>query len=363
MDSKLELFLNKINLPKEEYNYFNEGKILKIKSTKDKLNWDFIIETKELLPIKVLEYLDENIKKGFPNLNTVTYEIVPKTVNKSLINSYFNYIINKLSLGKAVSMIFYGKEIKATTNGMVITASNKAEENMINSRLNEIINTYHKIGFESLNLKIELLDGGNELKEEIKKELEEEVKEASKEATEFLNKPKERPRERMQMVSTKKDPESSAIIGFENMSDPVSVQTITGEMNDVTIEGYIFGKELFESTKSVFKIITLKVSDLSDSILVKIFFRNEEDFNRVNGELNENSWYKINGRVSFDTFANDYVLSARNIVPIESKFKEEKDTEEEKRVELHAHTIMSQMDGVVSVEDLIKQAKNGDIEE
>ena len=93
MDSKLELFLNKINLPKEEYNYFNEGKILKIKSTKDKLNWDFIIETKELLPIKILEYLEKKKKKGFPNLNTVTYEIVPKTVNKSLINSYFNYII------------------------------------------------------------------------------------------------------------------------------------------------------------------------------------------------------------------------------------------------------------------------------
>ena len=64
MDSKLELFLSKLNLPKEDYNYFNEGKILKIKSTKDKLNWDFIIETKELKPIEIkyLKVIEQDTK-------------------------------------------------------------------------------------------------------------------------------------------------------------------------------------------------------------------------------------------------------------------------------------------------------------
>ncbi len=357
MDNKLELFLNKINFDKENYKFFEGGKIIKIISSKDKLNWNFVIETNELLPINVLEFLDININKGFPNLKTVDYTIIPKNVNKSTINDYFNYIINSLKMGKAVSMIFLGKEIKFTTNGMVISTSNKAEENMVNNKLPEIINKYRKIGFKDLTISTELIDGGNSLKEEIEKELSEDLKNSANELENKRNFHTEKPRERMQMVSTKKDPDSKAILGFENMSETKSISTIDGEVDDITIEGYVFGKELFESTKSAFKIITLKLSDNSDSLLVKIFFRNEEDFHRVDGDIKEGSWYKINGRVSYDTFASDLVLSARNIVPIESKLTEVKDEAKEKRVELHAHTLMSQMDGVCAVEDLIKQAK------
>ena len=102
MDSKLELLLNKINLSKDDYRYFNDGKILKIISTKDKLNWNFVIEINELLPTKILEFIDNNLKNGFKDLTTVTYTFKPKNINKSKINDYYNYVINRLNLGKAI---------------------------------------------------------------------------------------------------------------------------------------------------------------------------------------------------------------------------------------------------------------------
>ncbi len=252
-------------------------------------------------------------------------------------------------------MIFLSKEIKFTTNGMVVDAFNKAEENLINSKLKNIINKYKQIGFKDFKLSVELIEEEKNIKENIENDLKKEAKEV---INEYKNKPTiTKTNERIPIVSTKKQEGSNAILGIEVNSEITTIEKITGEIQDVTIEGYIFGKDLFESTKSVFKIITLKVSDLTDSILIKIFFKNEDDFKRISEELKENNWYRFNGRVSFDTFANDYVLSARNIEKIDSKFIDVNDDAKEKRVELHAHSMMSQMDGVVSVEDLIKQAK------
>ena len=355
MDSKLELLLDKIKLDKDKYIFFENGKIVKIISSKDKLNWNFIIEVKDVLPVDVLEVFDNNLKKAFPNLDSVTYTIKINNITNLKVNEYYPYVIQSLKLGKAISMIFLNKSIRFTTNGMVLEAFNKAEENVINKKLNDINKKYKQIGFIDFSLSVELVDEKSEISSKIEDNLNNETKEAIKE---FKNRPqKKENNDRTPMASTKKVDGSSAILGVEITSEVSKIDTITNEINDVTIEGYIFGKDLFESTKSAFKIITLKVSDLSDSLLVKIFFKNEDDFKRINSELKENNWYKFNGRVSFDTFANDLVLSARNIEEIETKFTEIKDTSKEKRVELHAHTMMSQMDGVVSVEDLIKQAK------
>ena len=355
MDSQLELLLKKINLDREYYKYFNNGKILKIISSKDKLNWNFIIDVKDLLPIEVLNYFDNNLKKGFDNLKSVTYTINIENITNAKVNEYYPYIIESLNLGKAISMIFLNRTIKYTTNGMVLEAFNKAEENVINSNIRKIEEKYKQIGFKKFSLTTELINEKSELSNKIDEELKKEANDVIKELKN--KKIKQENNDRTPMASTKKVEGSNAILGVEIDNEISKIETITSEIQDVTIEGYIFGKELFESTKSSFKIITLKVSDLSDSLLVKIFFKNEDDYNRINSLLNENNWYKFNGRVSYDNFANDLVLSARNIEEIETKFTEVKDTSEEKRVELHAHSVMSQMDGVVTVENLIKQAK------
>ena len=60
----------------------------------------------------------------------------------------------------------------------------------------------------------------------------------------------------------------------------------------------------------------------------------------------KSGWFRINGYVKQDVYAEDLVLNMRNVMKIPSKDVVIVDDAEEKRVELHAHTMMSQMDGV-----------------
>ena len=132
---------------------------------------------------------------------------------------------------------------------------------------------------------------------------------------------------------------------------------LLGEDNDVTVEGYIFGTEYFESNKSNFKIITLKITDETDSIACKVFCNEDEEYARLCKALKVGTWLKIRGYTKIDTFAKDeLVLNARDIMPVEHEEEEITDDAEEKRVELHAHTMMSQMDGVADEVKLVKQA-------
>ena len=350
MDSKLKLFLDKINLDNNYYKFFENGKILKIISSKDKKNWNFIIETENLLDIEILKYIDENIKNGFQNLDYITYTIRPKNIDKMKINSYYSYVISSIGLSQAMTSLFVDKSIKFTTDGLCIEVDNVAQENVIKSKLNLIESKFKQIGYE---VQFKIVVNEENIKNEIENELN--IDTSNLHIVEKKEPPKKR--EPMKIASTKFDPESDAILGRVIDDEIISLENVQGEMDNITVEVKVFGKELFESTKSAFKIITLKITDYSDSLYVKVFFRNADDFNRISSKLNEGSWYRINGNVKYDDFSRDFVLSANNISDIPSKDIEIKDTSEEKRVELHVHTLMSQMDGVVAIEDLIKQAK------
>lgn len=66
---------------------------------------------------------------------------------------------------------------------------------------------------------------------------------------------------------------------------------------------------------------------------------------------------KISGTAQFDPFAKEIGVISNVIVEVPAKKKQERmDYAETKRVELHMHTQMSQMDGMTSATDLIKRA-------
>src|SRR5699024_12267489 len=68
----------------------------------------------------------------------------------------------------------------------------------------------------------------------------------------------------------------------------------------------------------------------------------------------EGIWIKARGRIQTDQFSNELTMMANDIQEIQ--VAEKQDEASEKRVELHAHTTMSQIDEVVSLERIIEKA-------
>ena len=143
-------------------------------------------------------------------------------------------------------------------------------------------------------------------------------------------------------------------------SDKIKEQTmkiadITLEYGKVSIEGEVVSAESKELRNG--KILaTFNLYDGTTTITCKSFLEKEKA-ESVLDRINKAKRLKILGNVQYDNFAKDIGIIANVIVEMpEIKKRIRKDAYEEKRVELHLHTQMSQMDGISSATSLIKRA-------
>lgn len=131
------------------------------------------------------------------------------------------------------------------------------------------------------------------------------------------------------------------------------IETIIEEEFKVAIEGVIFDINIKE-LKSGRHIVELKVTDYTDSLVLKMFTRkNKDDLNHFKA-LSVGKWVRAQGRIEEDTFVRDLVMMMSDIEEIKKTPKQDK--AEEKRVEFHLHSSMSQMDGIPNISAYVNQA-------
>ena len=332
MDEKLKLLLTNINLDEKYYDFFNNGKLVKISINKRLKKSCFLIQLNETLPINIYDILKNGVNTYFKNEFTeiIEIKIEYKKINYEYLNDYFKYIINNIKSFSAKmfleNYIYYDDKIK-------IEVLSEIEEKKLNEYIEEIKKEFKYMGYNDDIFIIINKEKNEEIKNEIIKETEEIKKENVEEKV------------------------IKSILGVEFDNKPnYEIKDIIGEDNNVIIECFIFGTDIFESSKSNFKILTLKISDYTDSIYCKVFSKDAVEFASLCSKLKPGKWIKIRGYTKNDQYSHDLVLNARDIIEIPSKEEGITDDCEEKRVELHAHTMMSQMDGVVSAENLIKRA-------
>ena len=158
--------------------------------------------------------------------------------------------------------------------------------------------------------------------------------------------------------------------GFEKYSDDPDV-VYGRDMADEPIvdicyleeepsESVIHGKVLFCEERETRKgsiIYTFHISDFTDTISVKLFIEKEQ-LPEIRAAIHEGAFLKVKGTPDEDKFDHELTLGRiRGIRKIPDFTVERMDNCPIKRVELHCHTKMSEMDGVSEVKDIIKRAK------
>jgi DNA polymerase-3 subunit alpha (Gram-positive type) len=142
----------------------------------------------------------------------------------------------------------------------------------------------------------------------------------------------------------------------QNIKEPLmKIKDITVDDNKVCIDGEMLNIETKE-LKSGKILLTFDVYDGSSSITCKAFCQPEEQ-KKILGRLKGAKGIRIGGNAGFSNYSNEIEVIANTIVETAGRKKQiRQDLAEVKRVELHMHTQMSQMDAMTSATDLIKRA-------
>ena len=129
----------------------------------------------------------------------------------------------------------------------------------------------------------------------------------------------------------------------------------TGE---TVVRGQIMTMEDRETRTGKF-IVTMEITDFTDSIAVKLFLGDENAKKEFYGKVKKNSFVRVKGVAKYDTYDRQVEISSvegMRLIPAFTVGEKRKDTAVDKRVELHCHTNMSDMDGVSKCGKIVRRA-------
>ncbi len=151
--------------------------------------------------------------------------------------------------------------------------------------------------------------------------------------------------------------EGNRIMGKDIVGEAnTALMDIDPSLGTVIVEGILFKKES-RVIRSGNHLVTLLITDERTTICCKCF-ASETKWGEIDSLLSPGTGVKIRGEVQFDTFENMNTIMMKDIEKTDKKIGDDRiDTcEFGKRVELHAHTKMSMMDGLNEVSDIVGKA-------
>ena len=183
----------------------------------------------------------------------------------------------------------------------------------------------------------------------------EQAKEDQKEVEKQEVQQKEKPAFKKNYVKQRLPEDKDIFYGRNFEGEETEIHEIIDEMGEVVVRGKIIQLETRE-IRNEKTIVMFAVTDFTDTIKAKVFTKNER-LPELLDKLKEGAFIKMKAVAMMDQFEHDIALGSVSGIKTIPDFTEKRmDHSPVKRVELHCHTTMSDMDGVTDVKKLLKTA-------
>ena len=319
-DDKLIRFFNAINFNKDYLKYYENASLKEVLLRRKENKMTMIINIDLRPPIEVFK---ETYEKGktLEGAKKVRFKFIVEN-NTLLFKEYFDYyfdiLINRCPMLNCIDR----NKIRFNNNKINIEVLNPAEYNKIEEIKEKIEVFMSDMGFDDVEVTSNI---NEEEREKFKKEL-------NTTTEKIVNK------------EVRKTIKGNPIAG-----EPSEIKNLITNEDRVILIAQVFGIDS-KSTQSGWFIITLKLTDYTDSIMANIFTKKQEEFDYLLSNIKKDKWYKFRGNIKYNQRSNDYEFGINDIETYEKKVEKLTDDAEVKRVELHAHTMMSQMDGLTKLD-------------
>lgn len=352
-----QLLLQQLHMTDDaEVVHFQDAKMEKLVIEKKARKWHFYFLFKKILPCHLFSRFVSQLEKTFSAIANISYQIqvTDQTFSKELFIEYWNTSVQQID-GMAPPLVkLLNEQIPSVTgNKITLSVHNETEGLTLKRKYAGIlVDIYQSYGFPPLVFDTEI--SGDEKNEEYQQFLMAKQKEDQERAMQAMV---EIQKKEAQKDQTESEIEGPLTIGLTIRDDTniFSMAEIVDEERRVTIEGYVFDVETKE-LRSGRTLLMFKITDYTSSLLVKMFSRDKEDASLFQ-HVKKGMWVKVRGSIQNDTFVRDLIMIGNDVNEIKPRERKDTAPDGEKRVELHLHTPMSQMDAVTPVDLLVAQAK------
>ena len=364
MSDKFQLLLKQIRFPKDHnaYNEIKDGSIHSVKLSKSKRHWFFVFTFQNVLSSEGFNLFNSLLQSTFNSFGAeVSYEFIleSSSCDNDLLAFYFSYALESLkvshfslySLFSNLNVEFFNKEI------LVKAPSHIFRENVQDRFIFLVSDVLSSVGLSDV--KVSVLEDKDvsssfEMAYETNKvSLQEQAESQAKQALQSIieSEPVPTPRHEQSPKYTEKQSQRQASFDKAEITPMIDVNS---EENRIVFEGYIFDVEQRE-TKTGRIIINFKVTDYTSSFAMQRWAKDSEELGKFD-MIKKGNWVRVRGRIANNPYTHSLTMNVQDIKEISHTPRKDLMPEGQKRVEFHAHTNMSTMDAMPTVEELIDTA-------